>query len=301
MRFIEKKYTKSVDESVKRLKNTHLMHIDAILFLLIIGLAILGYFIPYNGLDLRQEAQLIPPCWRHLFGTDPDGRDMFIRVIIGIKAYFFPGVMSVCISTLLGTILGIFASSIHPGIWGRVINFFTRCTLDAIESFPKYIVLLLLITIIPEPTFYHLMLALGVLNSSKLGKMVMNKIESLRKRHFIEAAEALGLKRMDIIFRHILFYNCFPIFIIQASLQMAEVILLEIGLNYLGFISKWGLCPTIPEPFPSWGNILIIWMNHIESWWMALCPLLIITLNILILYSIGDRIIKNLDIKHNEG
>ncbi|MFH1861050.1 MAG: hypothetical protein ABH870_08615 [bacterium] len=153
MRFIEKKCTKSGDESVKWLRGTPLVHINVILFMLIVGLAILGYLIPYNGLDLRQEAQLIPPCWRHLFGTDPDGRDLFIRVIIGIKAYFFPGVMSVCISTLLGTILGIFASSICPGIWGRIINFFTRCTLDAIESFPKYIVLLLLITLFLSQPF----------------------------------------------------------------------------------------------------------------------------------------------------
>ena len=78
--------------------------------------------------------------------------------------------------------------------------------------------------------------------------MIKSKVIFLKKRSFIEAAKALGLKTRDIIFKHILWYNCKAIVIIQATLGMAEVILIETSLSYLGF--------GVQEPAPSWGNMV---------------------------------------------
>jgi ABC-type dipeptide/oligopeptide/nickel transport system permease subunit len=258
--------------------------------ILIILLVCYGYVSGYNGLDLR-EIGLIAPCIPHLYGTDPDGRDIFIRVIISIKAYFLPGILAICISIILGTILGIAASSIWQGWCARIIGFFAQCIMDALEAFPKYITLLLMITIIDKPDFYDMMIALGIINSSRIGKIVMGCIEVLQKRHFIEAAEALGIKKIDVILRHILVYNCLPVFITQASLQMAEVILIEIGLSYLGSISQWGWSIT-PEPMPSLGNIMVLWQSYFSAWWLLVFPLLMAVFNILVFYSIADMINK---------
>lgn len=290
--FEEKKTSKhKILENVK--ESSALFFSIAFLGLIII-LVVFSYFSGYNGLDIRDEEQLTSPSISHLFGTDPDGRDIFLRTIIGIKAYFLPGLVACAISLLLGMLLGVLGSSIWQGVFGKTIIFISNCLLDIIESFPKYILILLMITIIKEPNFYHIMIILGIVNSPKLGRIVKGKIESLNKRHFIEAGEALGLSKTKLVLQHILYCNCLPIFIIHASLQMAEVILLEIGLSYLGSISNWGLGVTIPEPMPSWGNILVIGKDRFfeAGWWIVVFPLVVVVLNILTFYWLSDELNK---------
>ncbi len=246
---------------------------------------IFSYFYPYDGLDIGEVTPFL---------TDIDGRNLILRVIIGVKAYFLPGILAICISTLLGTALGIAAGGIWVGLSGKVLNFFARIIMDVLESFPKYLIILLMITIIPHPNFYQMIAVLGIINSAKLGKMIMEKIISLKEREFIEATEALGIKKHDIILRHILFYNCSPLYFVQASVIMAEVILIEIGLSYIGSVSNWGLGVTICEPKPSWGNILVMSANHFSNaWWMSVIPLIAVVGNILFFYWVSDRINGN--------
>jgi ABC-type dipeptide/oligopeptide/nickel transport system permease subunit len=278
--------------STRNLKNHHPFLLSSLFLLFIIGALIYAYISPYNGLDLREDRQLQPPSFFHPFGTDPDGRDLFLRVIIGVKAYFLPGVVAVGIAITFGVILGIVGSGVWKRIPWRILAFFAQSFMDLLESFPKYILILLAITILPNPTFYHVMLILGLLNSPKVGKLVMERIRFLERREFIEAAEALGLKKLKII-QQILFYNCTSILLVQASLQMAEVIMIEIGLSYLGSVSDWGLGVTIQEPMPSWGNILVIAKNHFtDGWWLTLFPLMIAMLNIITLSIFTNNIIK---------
>ncbi|MFH1097795.1 MAG: ABC transporter permease [Candidatus Desantisbacteria bacterium] len=266
------------------IQGDHFIIITACVLLCLITAVLFSYLYPYDGLDLGD----VKP-----FLTDIDGRNLILRVIIGVKAYFLPGILAICISALLGTALGIATGKIWQGIGGKAVDFFARSIMDVLESFPKYLVILLMITIIPHPNFYQMMIALGIINSAKLGKMIMEKIISLKEREFIEATEALGIKKHDIILRHILFYNCSPLYFVQASVIMAEVILIEIGLSYIGSVSNWGLGVTICEPKPSWGNILVMAKNHFsDAWWMSIIPLLAVVGNILFFYWLSDQINK---------
>ncbi len=258
--------------------------ITSCVLLCLAAAVIFSYLYPYDGLDIGDAVPFL---------TDIDGRNLPLRIIIGVKAYFLPGILAICIAALMGTALGIAAGGIWTGISGRVLNFFARTIMDVLESFPKYLIILLMITIIPHPNFYQMIVVLGIINSAKLGKMIMEKIISLKKREFIEAAEALGIKKHDIILRHILFYNCSPLYFVQASVIMAEVILIEIGLSYIGSVSNWGLGVTIREPNPSWGNILVMAANHFSNaWWMSVIPLLAVVGNILFFYWVSDQINK---------
>lgn len=295
----EEKKDKSQDKIIDKIKRYPYLFLSLSFLCLIISGVIFSYFSQYNGLDFRDTEQLAWPSLSHLFGTDPDGRDIFLRTIIGTKAYFLPGLLACSISLILGILLGILGSSIWEGVVGKGVIFLSNCLLDIIESFPKYILILLMITIIKEPNFYHIMIILGIINSPKLGKVIRGKIESLKKRHFIEAAEALGLGKLNLVFRHILYYNCLSIFIIHASLQMAEVILLEIGLSYLGTISNWGLGVTIKEPMPSFGNILVIGKDRffVAGWWIVVFPLMVVVLNILTFYWLSDELNEKFGVK----
>lgn len=260
-----------------------------------------------SAYQIQDELSLQPPRLvplRFLFGTDEDGRSIFVRMVIGTKAYFLPGMLACATSLILGiVVLGIPASGLFMGKRGRLFQYIPSCIMDALESLPKYITILLALTILPSAPdesitkFYYIVAILGILNSAKIGKLALEKINTLKNREFIEAAEALGLNKWEIIGRHILWSNCLPLFILQASLQMAEVILIEVGLCYLGVISEWGIGVT---PSPSWGNILVDGSKYLVregfegGWWIVVFPLIVIVSAILIFYFFADEINKNL-------
>lgn len=240
-----------------------------------------------------------PPSWSHIFGTDDFGQDIFLRTIVAISKYFIPGLLAICISIFLGIILGVGSSSIWSGVLGRLCIFLSSSFIDVIESFPKYITILLVITFMDPPEFHHIMIVLGILNSAKLARLVKVKIESLKENYFIEASEALGLGKLDIVLRHILFYNCSSIFIIQASLQMVEVIMIEIGVSYLASISPWGY-RIIGEN--SFGDILVFAKdNFYKAWWFTFFPVMMVIINIFIFYGLADSVNKRVKLCKNIG
>jgi peptide/nickel transport system permease protein len=239
------------------------------------------------------------PTLNHPFGTDPEGRDLYRRTLQAFWVYLVPGLIAAGISIGLGTLFGLCAEGLGKGILPRSASFFSYSLMDALESLPKYMFVLLAITILEDPNFYHIIIILGILNSSKLGKIIAEKIKQFKEREFIEASEALGLSRTDIVLRHILFYNCSYLFIVQFFVQLVEVIIVEVSLSYLGKISNWGLGVTIQEPLPSYGNILIIGMDHLSNmWWISFFPLSVLVLNILLLCWVADNINKRFNPQH---
>ncbi|MEW6605847.1 MAG: ABC transporter permease subunit [bacterium] len=279
----------------KEIKICPSLYLNILLFLIIIVAVIISYLIEPNP-----GKELSPPTWEHIFGTDDSGEDIFLRTIVAIRRYFFPGLLAVGIVTLLGgIILGVGSSSIWSEVFiGKVGISLTSSIMDVLESFPKYITILLIITFLDPPQFRDIVIVLGVLNSAKLGRLVKLKIESLQKNYFIEANEALGLGKFDIVFRHILFYNCLPIFIIQASLQMAEVIMIEIGVNYLASTSPWGYYPFGKNYF---GAILVDARDKFEAWWFTFFPVIMVVTNILVFYGLADSINRRIKLHQHVG
>jgi peptide/nickel transport system permease protein len=218
--------------------------------------------------------------FRYLFGADIEGRSILARMIVGTKAYLFAGIIAWIVSIGIGLVMMIFP------------RFLSSVLLDVVESLPKYIIILLALTILEKPTFYHIVILWGILNSAKIGKFTLEKIKSLENRDFIESAEAMGHGKLKIVFYHLLWYNCLPFFIIQASLQMAEVIWMEVSLVYLGKITSWGYGVT---PEPSWGNTLLDCSEYFPKfWYIAVGPLAIVILTIIGFYYIADKINQGL-------
>lgn len=207
-------------------------------------------------------------------------------MVIGTKAYLGPGILSWVVSIGIGLLLAIALPLM------KFPRFLSSLLLDVLESFPKYILILLTLTLLEKPNFYHIVILWGVLNSAKIGKFTLEKVKALENREFIQSAEALGHGKLKIVFYHLLWYNCLPFFIIQASLQMAEVIWMEVSLVYLGKITQWGYGVT---PEPSWGNTLLDCSEYFSKYWsIALGPLAIVILTILGFYYIADQINQRL-------
>ncbi len=259
--------------------------------LLVVGSYALGTFnlLPHDPDSIDLELMMAGPGTPgHLLGTDFMGRDMLTRLIVGIQAYFLPGTLAVVIALSFGTILGVLAGY-RGGAYDTGITYFT----NLIDSFPRLVLILLVIAAF-KPDIYYIMLVVGITNVPVIASLVKGRIQFLKQKNFIEADIALGLPTSTIILKHILWHNCRSLLIIQATLGMAEAILMETSLSYLGF--------GVQEPTPSWGNMVQAGSNYFMKgqFWPSTAPALAILFTILGFHLLGDGLNNILEGKRNK-
>jgi peptide/nickel transport system permease protein len=212
----------------------------------------------------------------HLLGTDFLGRDLQSRLILGIQAYFLPGLLAIAIAVAGGAVLGVLAG--YKGGWlDTAITYFD----NLLDSFPRLVLILLVIAAF-KPDIYYVMVVVGITGIPVTANLIAGKIAFLRQKSFIEAAHALGLPAHTVILKHILWLNCRAPLVIQATLGMAEAILVETSLSYLGF--------GVQEPTPSWGNMVQSGANYLlqGNFWPSTAPALAILATILGFQLLGD-------------
>jgi ABC-type dipeptide/oligopeptide/nickel transport system permease subunit len=246
---------------------------------LVLGSYVLGalHLLPHDPQEINLELLMAAPNTAgHLLGTDFMGRDILSRLIIGIQAYFLPGLLAIAIALIAGTLFGVLA-----GYWGGGLDTTTTYISNLLNSFPRLVLILLMVAAF-KPDIYTVMMVVGITNIPAVASLIRSKILFLKQKNFIEAAVALGLRNKIIIFKHILWHNCRAILIIQATLGMAEAILMETSLSYLGF--------GVQEPTPSWGNMVQAGANYFMQgkFWPSTAPALAILLAILGFHLLGD-------------
>ena len=212
----------------------------------------------------------------HLLGTDFLGRDLQARLILGIQAYFLPGLLAITIAVGGGGVLGVLAG--YRGGWFDTIITYVDNLLD---SFPRLVLILLVIAAF-KPDITYVMVVVGITGMPVTANLIAGKIAFLRQKNFIEAAHALGLPAHTVVLKHILWLNCRALLVIQATLGMAEAILVETSLSYLGF--------GVQEPTPSWGNMVQAGANYFlqGNFWPSTAPALAILATILGFQLLGD-------------
>lgn len=240
---------------------------------------VMGTFdlLPYDPEEMDLDLMMMGPFTEgHILGTDFMGRDMMSRLILGTQAYFLPGMLAIFISLTLGSLLGVLAGY-EGGKTDKVVTYLN----NLIDSFPR-LVLILLVVAAFKPNIYYIMIVVGLTNAPIVAASIKNKIISLKQRNFVESAVAMGFPKHTIIFKHILWYNCRALLIIQATLGMAEAILMETSLSYLGF--------GVQEPTPSWGNMVQAGSNYLMQgdFWPSTAPALAILFTILGFHLLGD-------------
>jgi peptide/nickel transport system permease protein len=235
-----------------------------------------------------QGYPLAPGIAGHLLGTDENGRDLLSRLMFGARisltVAFFAVLMEISIGTVLGAI---------SGYYGGWVDFVIMRVTDVVLSIPL-LPLLLVITAIVAGTsnkaalnFGVIVLIIGGLSWPAVARLVRASFLSLREREFAEAARALGNNDGRIIFRHLLPNAIAPI-IVQATLEVANVIILESTLSFLGF--------GIQPPTASWGNMLANAQSNITiAPWAAIFPGLCILVTVLSINYVGDGLRDALD------
>lgn len=264
--------------------------------LLIVALVVASYLMGAFGWlphDPRQmdvgliNAPALTPG--HVLGTDFLGRDLQSRLILGIQAYFLPGLLAIAISVAGGCVLGVLAG--YRGGWLAV---FVTYVDNLLDSFPRLVLILLVIAAF-KADIYAIMVVVGITGMPETANLVSGKIAFLKQKNFIEAAHALGLPAHAVILRHILWLNCRTLLVIQATLGMAEAIIVETSLSYLGF--------GVQEPTPSWGNMVQAGANYFlqGNFWPSTAPALAILATILGFQLLGDGLNNMLEGKRRRG
>ena len=234
--------------------------------------------------DLVQERYL-PPSSEHPFGTDKFGRDLFARVLYG-------GRISIVIAftvVLLSITIGVFYGSISGYFGGRIDGFLMRI-LDFLYAFPLIFLIITVIAIFKTFNWYLIPL-LALTGWMETARLLRAEVLSLREREFVLAAKGLGLSHFRVILNHII-PNCLHVLFAIIPLKVAEIILLESALSFLGI--------GVQQPLASWGNIINDGREVLLSaWWISTLPGIMITLTVLGLHLLGDGIRESVDKRLN--
>ncbi|NTF90901.1 ABC transporter permease [Agrobacterium rhizogenes] len=192
-----------------------------------------------NDIDLL--AMNSGPTTKHWFGTDGVGRDVFARVLAGGRISLLVAIGSTAISAVIGFLVGAISA-----LAGRFADAITMRFVDLVMTLPPVIFLLVLASI-AGTGIWPTVLVISLLSWPLLARMIRSRLLELRERDFVIAARGMGAGLPHLLLRHGL-PNSIDILVVFATLQIANSILLEAGLSFLGL----GIAP----PAASWGNML---------------------------------------------
>ncbi len=235
------------------------------------------------------SAQYLPPGERgHLLGTDLQGRDLFSRTIYGARVSLLVAAAATLVSLLIGVTYGLISG--YAG--GRVDSLMMRAV-DVLYSLPFLFLVILIMTLFlspraePAARVLVLLLVLGAVQWLTMARIVRGQVLSEKTREYVQAARALGVGPVRILFRHLL-PNLTGIILTYAALTVPRIMLQEAFLSFLGL--------GVPEPYPSWGRLAADGVRAItpvaSHWWLVLFPSLMITITLFALNLLGDGLAR---------
>jgi peptide/nickel transport system permease protein len=235
---------------------------------------------PFSAASPELQAAQLPTWGIYPFGTDELGRNVFARMLQGSFISLSVGIVAVSISLVIGVSLGGVAGFYGQRKWGpfSVDGLIMRFT-DVVLCFPTFFLILTVVALLP-PSIYNIMIVIGMTSWMGTARFVRAEFLSLRERDFVTAAQALGLPEWRIIFRHMVPNAMAPVFV-SASIDVAQAILTESALSFLGF----GVRP----PFATWGNILADGRSYIlDAPWLFAIPGTAILIVVLAFNLVGE-------------
>ena len=273
--------------TIKRiLRNHRVVWGGLVVILLILGAIFAPHFSPLNPLKQDLLSRLTPPqgfSGKYILGTDNLGRDILSRLLYGARISLFVGFSTVIISGATGVVLGLFAGFYR----GRIDSILARAA-DIQLSVPVIILAIVLLSIL-GPSVFNIILVMAISRWMLYFRLVRGVVFSLMASPMIDAARVIGASKSRIFIKHLLANVWTPIIVVSTQ-QMAQIILLEATLSFLGV--------GIPPSVPSWGMMVSQGRNYIETaWWVITLPGLAIFFTTLAINFVGDGLRDLLDPK----
>jgi peptide/nickel transport system permease protein len=268
--------------SWRRLWRSSNLVVGSVIFILVLLSAVLApQFSPYDPIDQDFASQLQPPSTTHLFGTDEFGRDIFSRVVYGARVALRVGGLADAIATALGVLLGVMA-----GYFGGYLDSLITRLIDVMLAFP-YLLLAMIVVAILGPGLNNAMVAIAIVYTPQIARVVRGVVLSVKEQEFIEAARAMGTGMLRTLGRYVLPNIVSPI-IVMATLTVGFMIVETAGLSFLGL----GASPPTAE----WGSMLATGRAFmLTAPWIATFPGLAILVTVVAFNLVGDGLRDLLD------
>ena len=265
-----------------RLISNKLSLFGSIYILFIVTLALITPLIaPYDY--AYQDLNLGPsgPSAEHWLGTDTLGRDLLTRMMYGSRVSLMVGFLATMVALSIGVLWGTIA-----GFTGGKVDTIMMRIVDVLYGIP-FIIFVILLMVIFGRNLILLFMAIGAVEWLTMARIVRSQVMSLSKQEFILAAEAMGVSKAGIIYKHLIPNAIGPV-IVYATLTVPQIMLLEAFLSFLGL--------GVQAPLSSWGLLIRDGAVSMEEyWWLLIFPSLAFSLTLFSLNFIGDGLRDALD------
>jgi len=250
-----------------------------VLLLVTLGAILAPVLAPYDPIALL-DIELLPnqpPSTAHPFGTDSFSRDVLSRLIYGTRVSLAVGLGSAALAMSFGIAVGMIA-----GFFGGAVDAVLMRLVDAAVSVPRLLVLLMVASLWGRQGLVSFTLLMAGTGWFTVSRLVRAETIALRDREFVLAARALGVPTPRLLVRHVL-PNVLAPALVAAALSIANVILLEASLSYLGI--------GLPTGTASWGAIIQDGANDaVDLWWLTFFPGLAILVTVFACNALGDAL-----------
>ena len=255
----------------------------AVLLVMAVACIVGPWFSPYALDDVDWDNLQTPPDFGagHPFGTDANGRDLLVRILIGGRVSLAIGLAASLVAVLIGVTWGAVAGYVG----GRVDSMMMRAV-DVLYALPFMFFVILLMVFFGRD-IYLLFVALGAVSWLDMARIVRGQTLSLKEKDFVRAARALGTPPLRILVHHIVPNALGPV-IVFATLTVPQIILFESFLSFLGL--------GVQEPMTSWGVLISEGADVMETApWMLIFPAIFLTATLFSLNFLGDGLRDALD------
>ncbi len=251
---------------------------------LLSAMTIMAIFSPWIASADPREIDTInrlqSPSGEYWFGTDHLGRDLFARAVYGSRLSLTVGIAVAIITMAFGVVLGLVSG------YYRTLDSIIMRLMDGLMAIPSFLLAIALVAMLGA-SLQNVIIALSVVETPRVVRVVRSSVLTLRERVYVEAAEAIGARSERIMAMHI-FPNTVPPLIVQGTYIFALAILVEAGLSFLG--------AGTPPDIPSWGNIMGEARLYVRvAEWIMFFPGVFLSLTVLAVNLIGDGLRDTLD------
>ena len=274
----------------KRMWKSHFFKIGLLgLILILVSCFVLPVLVQWDPTKTVLSDKYIPPeglkngFRGHVLGTDPLGRDMLARLLIGGQYSLRLALTAVAFQALVGSSLGIIA-----GYYGGNVDMIIMRACDAMMTMPSLLLAIVIMAVFGTSE-RNLLVVLTITSWVRLCKVTRNSVRLVKQQEFVLASRALGAKGPHIMFKRIL-PNTTTNIIIQTSQAFGIMILMEASLSYLNL--------GIQPPAPSWGNMISAGRIHLATQpYLVIVPGIALMITVLSFNFLGDGIRDILDTK----